>query len=70
MKTNARRYLLRSVSGFTLIEMIGVLAIIAILAVIVVPKVFSTIAGSRVTGSPIPPPPGICKIKRLPLGIT
>ncbi|MFT3828730.1 MAG: prepilin-type N-terminal cleavage/methylation domain-containing protein [Opitutaceae bacterium] len=37
--------------GFTLIEMIGVLAIIAILAVIVVPKVFSTIAGSRVTSA-------------------
>jgi len=51
MKTNARRFLRRSVSGFTLIEMIGVLAIIAILAVIVVPKVFSTIAGSRVTGA-------------------
>ncbi len=31
--------------------MIGVLAIIAILAVIVVPKVFSTIAGSRVTSA-------------------
>jgi prepilin-type N-terminal cleavage/methylation domain-containing protein len=38
-------------SGFTLIEMIGVLAIIAILAVIVVPKVFSTIAGSRITST-------------------
>lgn len=37
--------------GFTLIEMIGVLAIIAILAVIIVPKVFSTIAGSRVTNA-------------------
>lgn len=37
--------------GFTMIEMIGVLAIIAILAVIVVPKVFSTIAGSRVTSA-------------------
>ncbi len=37
--------------GFTLIEMIGVLAIIAILAVVVVPKVFSTIAGSRVTSA-------------------
>jgi type II secretory pathway pseudopilin PulG len=34
-----------------MIEMIGVLAIIAILAVIVVPKVFSTIASSRVTST-------------------
>ena len=51
MKTPASaRYLRRSL-GFTLIEMIGVLAIIAILAVIVVPKVFSTIAGSRVTSA-------------------
>ncbi len=41
----------RRQAGFTLIEMIGVLAIIAILAVIVVPKVFSTIAGSRVTSA-------------------
>ena len=41
----------RRATGFTLIEMIGVLAIIAILAVIVVPKVFSTIAGSRVTSA-------------------
>lgn len=41
----------RRSGGFTLIEMIGVLAIIAILAVIVVPKVFSTIASSRVTSA-------------------
>jgi prepilin-type N-terminal cleavage/methylation domain-containing protein len=41
----------RRLSGFTMIEMIGVLAIIAILAVIVVPKVFSTIASSRVTST-------------------
>jgi len=51
MKTNTRRLARRSLHGFTLIEMIGVLAIIAILAVIVVPKVFSTIAGSRVTSA-------------------
>jgi prepilin-type N-terminal cleavage/methylation domain-containing protein len=38
-------------SGFSLVEMIGVLAIIAILAVIIVPKVFSTIASSRVTST-------------------
>ena len=39
----------RRLAGFSLVEMIGVLAIIAILAVIIVPKVFSTIASSRVT---------------------
>jgi prepilin-type N-terminal cleavage/methylation domain-containing protein len=38
-------------SGFSLVEMIGVLAIIAILAVIIVPKVFSTIASARVTST-------------------
>ncbi|RKX35570.1 MAG: hypothetical protein DRP71_03285 [Verrucomicrobia bacterium] len=38
-------------AGFSLIEMIGVLAIIAILAVVIVPKVFSTIASSRVTNA-------------------
>lgn len=37
--------------GFSLVEMIGVLAIIAILAVVIVPKVFSTIASSRVTNA-------------------
>lgn len=36
-------------AGFSLVEMIGVLAIIAILAVVIVPKVFSTIASSRIT---------------------
>lgn len=39
------------ISGFSLVEMIGVLAIIAILAVVIVPKVFSTIASSRVTNA-------------------
>jgi prepilin-type N-terminal cleavage/methylation domain-containing protein len=42
---------LRRRSGFSLVEMIGVLAIIAILAVIIVPKVFSTIASSRITSA-------------------
>jgi prepilin-type N-terminal cleavage/methylation domain-containing protein len=38
-------------AGFSLVEMIGVLAIIAILAVIIVPRVFSTIASSRITNA-------------------
>jgi prepilin-type N-terminal cleavage/methylation domain-containing protein len=38
-------------SGFSLIEMIGVLAIIAILAVVIAPKVFATIESSRVTSA-------------------
>lgn len=37
--------------GFSLVEMIGVLAIIAILAVVIVPKVFSTIASARITNA-------------------
>lgn len=41
----------RSSQGFSLVEMIGVLAIIAILAVVIVPKVFSAIASSRVTSA-------------------
>ncbi len=36
-------------SGFTLIEMIGVIAIIAILAAFITPKVFSVINDSKVT---------------------
>ncbi len=47
MKTNQTR----ASSGFSLVEMIGVLAIIAILAVIILPKVFSTIASSRITNA-------------------
>ena len=46
----AKRSARRS-SGFSLVEMIGVLAIIAILAVVIVPKVFSTIASSRITAA-------------------
>lgn len=41
----------RARAGFSLVEMIGVLAIIAILAVVIVPKVFSTIASSRITNA-------------------
>src|ERR1017187_2628103 len=36
--------------GFTLIEMIGVLAVIAILASLLIPKVFSAISQARVNG--------------------
>ena len=52
MKNSPTRALSARLSpGFSLVEMIGVLAIIAILAVVIVPKVFSTIASSRVTSA-------------------
>src|SRR5580765_6006306 len=38
-------------SGFTLIEMIGVLAVIAILAAVLIPKVFEAINNSRVNNA-------------------
>ena len=38
----------RQMSGFTLIEMIGVLAVIAILAAVLIPKVFEAINNARV----------------------
>jgi len=50
-RTPNRRHLSDRKAGFSLVEMIGVLAIIAILAVVIVPKVFSTIASSRVTNA-------------------
>ena len=37
-------------SGFTLIEMVGVLAVIAILAALLVPKILAAIQESRMTG--------------------
>jgi type IV pilus assembly protein PilA len=46
---SSKRLRNRRRAGFSLVEMIGVLAIIAILAVVIVPKVFSTIASSRIT---------------------
>jgi prepilin-type N-terminal cleavage/methylation domain-containing protein len=51
MNKSSRRPGTHRHSGFSLVEMIGVLAIIAILAVVIVPKVFSTIAASRVTNA-------------------
>jgi prepilin-type N-terminal cleavage/methylation domain-containing protein len=38
-------------SGFTLIEMVGVLAVIAILAALLVPKIFAAIQESRITNA-------------------
>lgn len=51
MKNPSRFTLSSRQTGFSLVEMIGVLAIIAVLAVIIVPKVFSTIASSRITSA-------------------
>ena len=51
MKNVTRPRSLARHSGFSLVEMIGVLAIIAILAVVIVPKVFATIASSRITSA-------------------
>jgi len=39
--------------GFTLIEIIGVLAVIAVLAALLTPKVFEVIARSKVSGSAV-----------------
>ena len=39
-----------SETGFTLVEMIGVLAVIGMLAVLILPKVFAVVADSRVSG--------------------
>jgi prepilin-type N-terminal cleavage/methylation domain-containing protein len=49
MKLVSRRP--RHRAGFTLIEMIGVLAIIAILASMLIPRIFSAINEARVTGT-------------------
>lgn len=51
MKKTVRSSPVRPQRGFSLVEMIGVLAIIAVLAVIIVPKVFSTIASARITSA-------------------
>jgi prepilin-type N-terminal cleavage/methylation domain-containing protein len=41
----------RKIKGFTLIEMIGVLAVIAILASVLIPKVFEAINNSRINNA-------------------
>lgn len=48
MSMSDSRPILRDTRGFTLIEMIGVLAVVAVLAALVLPKVFDVIAESRV----------------------
>src|ERR1044071_4050175 len=53
MKTNSglNRAGSRRNQGFTLIEMIGVLAVIAILAAVLVPKVFEAINNAKVNNA-------------------
>ena len=43
----------KSLSGFTLIEMIGVLAVIAILAALLIPKVFQAITEAKINTVPV-----------------
>ena len=43
----------KSIQGFTLIEMIGVLAVIAILASMLIPKIFEAINSARINNSAI-----------------
>ncbi len=51
MKSNNTNRAPRRRAGFTLIEMIGVLAVIAILAALLIPRVFSAINDSRINGA-------------------
>src|SRR6266508_2239229 len=43
----------RKLGGFTLIEMIGVLAVIAILASLLIPKIFEAINNARVNNASV-----------------
>ena len=49
--THINKNMKRSARGFTLIEMVGVLAVIAILAALLVPKIFSAINESRLSST-------------------
>lgn len=51
MKVQLNRSHNPSSQGFTLIEMIGVLAVIAILAAVLIPKVFEAINNARINGA-------------------
>src|SRR6266478_5772370 len=51
MKVTTNPAATRRKQGFTLIEMIGVLAVIAILAAVLIPKVFEAINNSRINNS-------------------
>ena len=53
MKVNSIKTNRAASHGFTLIEMIGVLAVIAILAAMLLPKVFSAINDSRVNNAAV-----------------
>ena len=53
MKISASNGRPESLAGFTLIEMIGVLAIIGILAGVLAPKVFDAVARSRINGAAV-----------------
>lgn len=53
MKTNTVISKNKQTKGFTLIEMIGVLAVIAILAALLIPKVFQAITEARINTVPV-----------------
>lgn len=50
MKTNASR---KTTRGFTLIEMVGVLAVIAVLAALLIPRIFAAINESRINNAAV-----------------
>jgi len=51
VNTNINNNMKRSARGFTLIEMVGVLAVIAILAALLVPKIFQAINDSKLSST-------------------